>query len=141
MNEQRAQNIIKYRVENGPFKSRDELKKVKAIGSKTFEQCAGFIRIDLSTSKHRGKYNVLDSTWVHPESYDLARKVLITLNLSLNDIGKEAFISRIKLALSEHGTIAKLAAQYHAPDQRVCVSIIQTILIFIRFRIDRFVLN
>lgn len=86
MNEQRAQNIIKYRTDNGPFKSRDDLKKVKSIGAKTFEQCAGFIRIDCATANLNGKYNILDSTWVHPESYDLTVKIMNKLKLSLNEI-------------------------------------------------------
>lgn len=64
MNVARAENIIKYRTEIGPFQTREELKKVKAIGPKTFEQCAGFIRIDQTTAKIKGKSNILDSTWV-----------------------------------------------------------------------------
>lgn len=64
-----AKNIVKYREENGEFKKRTELKKVPKIGSKTFEQCAGFLRISDSSE-------VLDRTGVHPESYEVAKKLL-----------------------------------------------------------------
>lgn len=119
MNATRAENIIKYRTENGPFKSRDEVKKVKAIGAKTFEQCAGFIRIDAATANVKGKANILDSTWVHPESYDVAKKIIAKLKLTLNDIGSEQFIARIKQAQNENTTIGELAKQFSIPEQRV----------------------
>lgn len=119
MNETRANNIIKYRIENGPFKSRDEIKKVKSIGAKTFEQCAGFIRIDLATANHQGKYNILDSTWVHPESYDIAKKIIAKFQLSINNIGSEPFVSRIKLAQSEDNTPKQLAKEFRVPEERV----------------------
>lgn len=67
-----AKNLIAYREENGGFKSRAELKKVKGLGPKAFEQCAGFLRVA------NGK-TVLDNTGVHPESYDGAQKVLALL--------------------------------------------------------------
>lgn len=134
MNSQRAENIIKYRSEIGPFKSRDELKKVKAIGSKTFEQCAGFIRIDRTTANLKGKYNILDSTWVHPESYDITHKICTKFMLSINDIGTEPFISRIKMAHSDNRTIGMLADEFRVPEERVCNDIfsisIRTVLSF-----------
>lgn len=120
MNATRADNILKYRTENGPFKSRDEIKKVKAIGSKTFEQCAGFIRIDFTTANSaKGKQNILDATWVHPESYDIAKKIITKFQLSLNDIGTEPFIARIKQAQDENATIGELAKQFCIPVPRV----------------------
>lgn len=120
MNATRAENILKYRTENGPFKSRDEIKKVKAIGSKTFEQCAGFIRIDFITANSvKGKQNILDSTWVHPESYDIAKKIIAKFQLSINDIGTEPFIARIKQAQDANATIGELAKQFHIPVPRV----------------------
>lgn len=120
MNEQRAQNIIKHRTDNGPFKSRDDLKKVKSIGAKTFEQCAGFIRIDSTTANFNGKYNILDSTWVHPESYDLAGKILNKLKLSLNELGTDTFIAKIRTEQQENGKMARLAIEFHVPEERVC---------------------
>lgn len=64
-----AENIVDYRDEKGIFKNRKELLKVKGLGEKTFIQCAGFLRIP------EGE-NPLDNTAVHPESYDIAEKIL-----------------------------------------------------------------
>lgn len=74
-----AKNIIAYREENGAFKSRTELKKVKRLGPSAFVQCAGFMRIE------DGK-NPLDNTGVHPESYDTCKKMLDILGYSLDDV-------------------------------------------------------
>lgn len=68
LGEQTAQNIVDYRAQNGPFKNRKELLKVSNIGNKTFEQCAGFLRI-------KNGENPLDNTAVHPESYDIVTKM------------------------------------------------------------------
>jgi len=73
-----ASNIIEYREEVGRFTSRRELLKVKGLGDKTFTQCAGFLRIP-------GGSDPLDNTAVHPESYDIARK-LIGKNLDSLDM-------------------------------------------------------
>ena len=75
-----ADNIISYREENGKFTNRKELLNVKKLGKKTFEQCAGFVKID--NPKHP-----LDNTTIHPESYDAAIKLLDKLGYSLDDIG------------------------------------------------------
>ena len=64
-----AQNIVNYRSENGPFPDRKSLLKVPKLGAKTFEQCAGFLRI-------AGGTNPLDNTAVHPERYAIAEKML-----------------------------------------------------------------
>lgn len=74
-----AKNIIAYKEENGSFKSRTELKKVKRLGPSAFVQCAGFMRIE------DGR-NPLDNTGVHPESYDTCKKMLEILGYSLDDI-------------------------------------------------------
>jgi uncharacterized protein len=63
-----AANIIKYRQENGPFSSREELKKVPRLGAKAFELAAGFLRIDESK-------NPLDASGVHPESYSIVERM------------------------------------------------------------------
>jgi len=63
-----AKNIIKYRQEHGAFKSKRELLKVKGIGAKAYEQMAGFIRI-------RNGKSVFDNTGIHPESYEIAKKL------------------------------------------------------------------
>jgi len=70
-----AKNIVDYRQENGQFVDRKELLKVKKLGGKAFEQCAGFLRIV------DGK-NILDNTAVHPESYDAAEKLLKMFNFT-----------------------------------------------------------
>lgn len=64
-----ANNIVSHREEVGIFKSRKEMLKVKGLGPKTFEQCAGFLRIP-------GAKNPLDNTGVHPESYEVADKLI-----------------------------------------------------------------
>jgi uncharacterized protein len=74
-----ARNIVAYRDENGPFKSRAELKKVPRLGPAAFTQCAGFLRIP-------GASNVLDNTPIHPESYELAGRLLKSLSASVSDV-------------------------------------------------------
>lgn len=72
-----ATNIVNYRNENGSFTSRKQLSKVSKLGPKTFEQCAGFLRVDNSKEP-------LDNTAIHPESYEIARKFIKDFNLTLN---------------------------------------------------------
>lgn len=74
-----AQNIVTYRTENGPFQSRQELKKVTRLGEKAFEQCAGFLRI------RQGKH-LLDNTAVHPESYHIVERMAKDLGCSIGDL-------------------------------------------------------
>jgi uncharacterized protein len=78
-----AKNIVEYRAKNGAFKSRDELKKVPMMGPKTFEQCAGFLRI-------AGAENPLDNSSVHPESYFVVEQMAKDLQASLEDLIKQA---------------------------------------------------
>jgi uncharacterized protein len=78
-----AKNIVEYRAKNGPFKSRDELKKVPLMGPKTFEQCAGFMRIP-------GASNPLDNSSVHPESYHIVEQMAKDVQASLEDLIKKA---------------------------------------------------
>ena len=74
-----AKNIVDYREKNGKFKSRSELIKVSKLGNKTFEQCAGFMRIP------DGK-NILDNTSVHPESYKATEHLLNLMGYSVKDV-------------------------------------------------------
>ena len=74
-----AQNIVQYRAQNGAFKSRDELRKVPLMGPKTFEQCAGFLRIP-------GAENPLDNSSVHPERYALVAQMAKDVQASLEDL-------------------------------------------------------
>ena len=80
-----SKNIIEYREENGSFSNRQDLLKVNKLGKKTFEQCAGFVKID------NPEYP-LDNTTIHPESYDVTLKLLKSLNYTTDDIGS----SRLK---------------------------------------------
>ncbi|MDO5823510.1 MAG: Tex family protein [Methanobrevibacter sp.] len=75
-----AKNIINYREENGSFTSRKELLKVKKLGKKTYEQCAGFIKVN------NPEYP-LDNTTIHPEAYDATYKLLEKLDSTVDDIG------------------------------------------------------
>ena len=76
---QLAQNIVDYRTENGPFRGRKELLKVKRMGEKAFEQSAGFLRI-------RNAENPLDSSAVHPESYHVVEKMSEDLGCEVKEL-------------------------------------------------------
>ena len=71
-----ASNIVKYRSENGDFASRQDLMNVPRMGAKSFQQCAGFLRIP-------GAENILDNTAVHPESYDVITRIAKDLKCSI----------------------------------------------------------
>ena len=76
-----AQNIVQYRVENGPFVCRKDLKKVPRLGEKAFEQCAGFLRIPNGS-------NPLDNLAVHPESYPVVEKMAADLHCTVGELMK-----------------------------------------------------
>jgi uncharacterized protein len=76
---QLASNIVAYRAENGPFTSRDQLKKVPRLGPKAFEQCAGFLRIE-------GAKNPLDNSAVHPERYAVVERMAIDVGSQVGDL-------------------------------------------------------
>lgn len=77
-----AENIVKYREENGLYSSRTQLKKVPRLGAKTYEQAIGFLRIP------NGK-NPFDATGIHPESYKIAESVLSKVEISKEALGTE----------------------------------------------------
>jgi len=81
---QLAQNIVDFRKENGPFKTRTELQKVPRMGAKAYEQAAGFLRIAAAA-------NPLDNSAVHPESYFVVKKIAADLKCSIPELmaGKE----------------------------------------------------
>ena len=81
--------ILEYRNTNGRINSREEIKKKKLLSDKTYEQAIGFLRITEGT-------NVLDATAIHPESYDIALKLLHELNFGLKDVGSETLITKLK---------------------------------------------
>lgn len=94
-----AQNIVKRREEIGAFTSREQLKDIPRLGAKTYEQCIGFLRI------HNGD-NKLDQTPIHPESYEEAKQLLASVNMSVDDIGTPEL--KVKL---ERLSIPEIAAQ------------------------------
>lgn len=89
-----ANNIVKYRDENGKLKERKELLKVAKLGKSAFEQCAGFIRI------FDGK-NPLEVTGVHPESYEATEKLLQKIGYDKADLRDNDKLKEIRLKLSE----------------------------------------
>lgn len=92
-----AKNIVAYRDENGAFSSRAGLKKVKGLGPKAYEQCAGFLRIP-------GGKETLDNTAVHPESYEAANKLLSILGIDKKELGVNG-ISDIEEKLESYGKV------------------------------------
>ena len=94
-----AKNIVAYREENGRFTDRRELLKVPKLGPKAFEQCAGFMRI-------QGGTNPLDSTGVHPESYEAAEKLLKRQGFKLEDI-TEHNLTGLSLTIRDYKKLAQ----------------------------------
>jgi competence ComEA-like helix-hairpin-helix protein len=115
----RAENVVKHRQQHGPFKSREDLKKVKFIGDKTFVQCAGFVRIEPLTAGVKDDYNFLDSTWVHPESYELANMIMRRCDLTNSSVGSGRFIEKIKRFAAVSASEA-LEKEFKQPFERVC---------------------
>ena len=97
-----AKNIVKYREENGEFKTRQQLLKVPKIGDKAFLQCAGFLRIP-------GGKIILDNTGVHPESYAIAEDLLKRFGFTTQDVGTSN-LAFLKFKAEQYGT-AKLAKE------------------------------
>ncbi|MBR5227108.1 MAG: RNA-binding transcriptional accessory protein [Clostridia bacterium] len=80
--------LLKYRDENGKFLSREALKKSKILSEKAYEQAIGFMRVEQGNCE-------LDRTGIHPESYDIANKILESLNLKVTDMGTSKMISAL----------------------------------------------
>ena len=97
-----AKNIVKYREENGEFKSRAQIKKVPKIGDKAFTQCAGFLRIP-------GAKEVFDSTGVHPESYAIAEDLLKRFGFTTDDV-RANNLALLRFKVTQYG-LAKLARE------------------------------
>lgn len=87
-----AENIVAYRTENGGIRSREELKKVKRLGDKAYEQAAGFLRV-------REAENPLDNSSIHPESYKIVQSIAKKLKVELKEIiGNDSLLKEIKKA-------------------------------------------
>ena len=91
-----AKNIVKYREENGEFKSRSAILKVPRIGAKAFEQCAGFLRVPNAKE-------ILDNTGVHPESYEAAHKLLALFGYTEADVAASK-LDELGDKIREYGT-------------------------------------
>ncbi len=92
-----AENIVEYRAENGAYKSRKQLLKVKRLGEKVFEQCAGFLRISDAE-------NPLDNSAVHPEAYHIVDKMARDLKVSAKElVGNAELCSKIDASLYVDG--------------------------------------
>ncbi|MFO7826223.1 MAG: Tex family protein [Cyclobacterium sp.] len=89
-----AQNIVAFRNEHGPFKSREDIKKVPRLGEKAYEQAAGFLRI-------RNGVNPLDSSAVHPERYDLIKRMAEDMGVSVAQLIKDDQLVQ-KISLSRY---------------------------------------
>lgn len=96
-----AKNIVEYREQNGKFTDRRQLLKVKRLGEKAFEQCAGFLRIPESQ-------NPLDNTAVHPESYEACERFLNILGLNIEDV-KLRNLSNLDELVEKNGGVEEIA--------------------------------
>lgn len=94
LNESIAGNIVAYRQETGPFRSRKELTKVSRLGPKAFEQCAGFLRI-------RDASHPLDQSGVHPERYSLVEHMAATVGCKVEDLTRDSS-ARAKIKLEDY---------------------------------------
>lgn len=134
-------NILEFRDKFGPFICREQLKAVKGLGAKTYEQAAGFIRVHSNntnegnnmenkskapTSKGKSKKKVpteylpepLDMTWIHPESYQITYRVLDKIKVSVKNLGQPDFIHSVKQYLS-HNSISDICRQLEAGEPTV----------------------
>ena len=87
-----AKNIVAFRQENGGFTSRKQLLKVPRLGPAAFTQCAGFLRLN-------GAKNPLDNTFVHPESYELAERIIGELGFTLKDLQDKSQLEALQVKL------------------------------------------
>lgn len=119
-----AQQVVLYRQKHGPFTKRSQIKKVKGLGPKAFEQCAGFLRIRALVWWSLS--NPLDETWIHPESYDVVEKLLqyldqkkwtskkicLPLHLAISSSQLEAFAKEHEVGIE---TLSDIVAELAHP--------------------------
>ncbi|MDR0525502.1 MAG: helix-hairpin-helix domain-containing protein, partial [Spirochaetaceae bacterium] len=104
-----AKKIVKYREEKGKIASRQELIEIPGLGPKTFEQCAGFLKIPESGDP-------LDNTWVHPENYEVARSIQNTITTTGSLSSGDVQILREKHGIGD-GTIQDIAEELKKPNR------------------------
>lgn len=113
-----AKNIVSYRESNGKFTARSQLLNVSKLGSKAYEQCAGFLRIPEGT-------NILDNTAVHPESYEKAEKLLALFGYTDEDL-KGGNLAELPAKVKTFGE--KKAAEYVGLDTATLSDVIQELI-------------
>ena len=103
LNQLTARNIVEFRREHGPFKSREQLRQVTGVGDATYTQSAGFLKIP-------GGDNPLDTTWIHPESYPATQKLLVQMGYDPESLREPAKLDemREKLKVLPCDDVAKL---------------------------------
>jgi uncharacterized protein len=102
-----ARNIVEFRDTNGPFRRREQLRKIARLGDKTFEQAAGFLRI-------LNGDNPLDRSAVHPEAYPVVERILAASGRGLHEVlGNAAFLQTLEpAALSTTGSVCRPCATF-----------------------------
>jgi uncharacterized protein len=93
MNQLTARRVYEHRTQNGPFKSRQQLMDVSGLGNATFVQAAGFLKIV-------GGDEPLDATWIHPENYEAAKKLLVKLGIDPANVASGASAAQIREAVA-----------------------------------------
>ena len=106
LNQLTAKRVYERRVANGPYRRREELKEVSGLGETAFSHCAGFLKIV-------GGDNPLDATWIHPESYELATKILEKLGFAADDLRVPARVAELAEAIKATDAAA-LAEEFGA---------------------------
>jgi uncharacterized protein len=109
INSSLAKKIVKYREEKGKIASRQELIAISGMGPKTFEQCAGFLKIPESVDP-------LDNTWVHPENYEIARSIRETITVTGNLSFEDAQILKEKYSVGD-ATIKDIVDELKKPNR------------------------
>src|SRR5207249_4955439 len=92
LNQLVARGLIDHRKQHGPFRSREQLMQVQGIGEARYVQAAGFLKII-------GGDNPLDRTWIHPESYGVARQILTELGYDLEALGNRQALEELRVKL------------------------------------------
>ncbi|GIY95381.1 s1 RNA-binding domain-containing protein 1 [Caerostris extrusa] len=124
----RAKQIVEWRTKNSCFVNREQLLEVKGLGPKSYEQCAGFVKIlpetctsnvspgtqDTRKKKTSFKINPLDRTIIHPESYAIAEKFLTELNVHPQNIGKQILVDKVNRYM-KFTKVEDVASRYSVP--------------------------
>lgn len=107
LNQLTARRVYDHRLANGPFRNREQLKEVPGFGEATFVQAAGFLKIADGD-------NPLDATWIHPESYEVARQALEKLGFAITDLRQKETTAAVAQKVTElEGQTEQLAADWH----------------------------